>query len=122
VVVALADVVAVAAAFAASVPGADADIVVAASAHAACQVEDVRDVVDTVVSEVRLVDQAAAGTFASVEDQLNDVVVECVAAVGVSALVVVVAVRVLARVLRLVRRLMLGQTCPPVREEVTLER
>jgi len=121
VVVVAADVVAAVAAFAAPVQGADADIVVAEWAHVAYQVADVLGVVDTVVSEVRLVDQAVVGTFAFVEAQLDDVVVGCVAVVAVLALVVV-AVLELAQVPRLARRLTLKPTCPQVLEEVMLER
>lgn len=83
VAVAVAADVAAAASVVALGQDADADTVVAAaSAHAACQVVDVRDVVGTVVWAVRPVDQAAAGTFAFVEDQLGDVVVGCVVVAG----------------------------------------
>jgi len=80
----------------------------------------VRDVVDTEEWEVRLVDQAAAGTFAFVEAQLSGVVAGCAVAEEVWALAVVVAVQGLERVPRLVQRLMLERTCPQVLEEVTL--
>ena len=112
--------VAAAASVVASVQDADAGTVVAALAHAAYQVVDVQDVVDTVEWEVRLVDQAAAGTFAFVGAQLDDVVAGCVVAAVVWALAVVVAVQQLEWVLRLVQPRTLEQTCPQGPEEVTL--